>query len=89
MTTEQELIAAIQQAEEDRLKTKERIRKLQKDLVDSESDLIESNIRKDRLKEELRVHRSVTPRTVLSEREKEIEAFRAKYPELCQKNEEI
>lgn len=82
---EQELLNAIQKAEEDRKIFKRKITLLKQEINERESDLIEASIRKDRLIERLRVHKSTVPRYLPDEREKEIQAFKEVFPELSKK----
>ena len=85
--TEKELLKAITEAEADRAKFKSKISKLQKQVMELESDLIESTIRKDRLAEELTVFRSRDPIHVPDLRDLEIEAFRKTLPGCLKKIE--
>ena len=78
---EQELMQAIAQAEKDRQKNKKKISRLQKQVVDAESNLIEATLKKDRLVEELRRFRKSDPTYTPDARDIEIEKFRERFPE--------
>lgn len=84
---ENDLLNGIDNAERDRKHYKDTIRRLQKELADAESYLIEATIRRDRLKENLRVHRITTVKVVYTERERDIDSLRDKLPELMKKIE--
>lgn len=75
---EQEILAAIKETEVERQDARNQVDRLKKSLLDAESNLIAANLRLERLKEDLRVHRNTTPKHEMSAREKDIEAFRAK-----------
>lgn len=85
---EQDFLEAISQAEQDRVKFKGKISKLQKQILDYESDLIEVSIRKDKLLEELRRFRAADSTYVPDSRDKEIEAFRLVFPEYSKRIDE-
>lgn len=85
--TEQELIHAIAEAEQDRLRFKGKISQLQKQIMHQETDLIESIIRKDRLVEQLRQFRNNDPTHVPDLRDLEIAAFRKVLPACLKKIE--
>lgn len=53
-------------------------------VLDAESNVISAKLHWDRVKEELRVHRNTVPRHDPTPQDKEIEAFREKFPELCE-----
>jgi hypothetical protein len=57
-------------------------------VADTESRLIEAKIRKERLQESLRQMRAHTNTHQLTDREKEITAFKLRHPELCQMAED-
>lgn len=75
---EQEILAAIKETEVEKRDARNKVDNLKKSLLDAESDLIAANLRLERLKEELRVHRNTTVKHEPTQREKDIEAFRAK-----------
>jgi len=85
---EKDLLDGIKEADQDREKYKEQIRKLEKQITNTETKLIEATLQRDRLTEQLRVYRNSLVKVQLTERDQEIEDFRAKYPDLCSKNEE-
>jgi hypothetical protein len=76
----------IKQAEDDILAIKQKIALLKKQLSDIESDLITASLTKERAKEGLREYLNVSVSEELSARKLEIDEFRKKYPDLCQKN---
>jgi len=61
------------------------VRRLRAELVTEESLLIELNLEHERLTEQLRLFRENDPKYVPDERDLEIEEFRKKFPDLCQK----
>ena len=84
---EQELLEAIDQANEDRAKCKKQIALLKREIDNQESDLIEATLRKDRLIEKLGQFRDSDPTCIPSERDLEIKDFRERFPALCEKIE--
>lgn len=88
MKVAEELLHQIVQAERAIASTKKKISKLRETLVERESELIEETLLKERLQEKLRVHRNTTIDLPLTARDREIEAFRKKFPELCKVNED-
>lgn len=86
-TSNQKLQEQIAELEKTRLAIKKKITSLKKQSMDRETELIETTLRQERLVEELRVYQKTTVTVELNERDQEIEGFRSRYPELCQKEE--
>jgi hypothetical protein len=82
--TEQEYLDQIAQAEQDWYLAKRDLAEAKKVWVSAETQVIDCKIALDRIKEDLRVYRSITPTLNLELREQEIEKFRKNHPELCQ-----
>jgi hypothetical protein len=87
MPTIQELQQRIKSAEDDRQLAKIKIANLKSHLSERESELIEATIAKERAIEALDFHERTTVYVEVTEREVEIEGFRNRFPELCQKKE--
>jgi hypothetical protein len=75
---EQEILAAIKEADSQRKEALTRTERLKKDLLDAETDLIAANLLREKLKEELRVYYNTTVRYEETPRDREIAAFRDK-----------
>lgn len=84
-TKEQEILAAIKEVEVEQKNVRSLVERYKRALLDAESDLIAANLLKEKLVEDLRVHRITTVKVEKSHRDLEIEAFRAKLPELLKK----
>lgn len=61
--------------------------KIKKLLIDSETKLIGAKINKEKATEELRIFYATTYIPEFDQRDKEIQDFREKYPELCKKKD--
>lgn len=81
--TEQEILNSLKEAEVERKEAVGQLAFHKKAVTDAESNLIAANIKIQRIKEQLRVHRNTTVRHEVSSREKELIEFRRKYPDLC------
>lgn len=81
--TEDQLIKQLAEVEQAWQHAKKRLAAAKKLLTDSETQIIELSIEKDRLIEALRVHRNTTIIQPVSLRQLEIERFRKDYPEVC------
>jgi hypothetical protein len=82
--TEQEIIDKLAEAEKDWLESKRKLAEAKKRWTDAETSLINASIHRDRVREELRVHRNTVPRHELSRRDLEIEEFRQNNPEVVE-----
>jgi hypothetical protein len=82
--TEQELIDKLAEADKDWLDAKRKLADAKKRWTEAETQLVDASIHKDRVKEELRVHRATTPRHELTHRDLEIERFRLDNPEIVE-----
>lgn len=89
MKTADQLSRQITQTKQAILSIRKKIDAMRGKMVELESQLIEETLLKQKLEEELRVHQNTTIHIPLTDREREIEAFRKKYPELCKPKEEI
>ena len=85
MATEQEILQAIEDNNQLREKAKRQMETHKRALLDAESLLIECNITRDRLKEQLRVCKARTVSYAMTDREKDIEAFKSRQEELYKK----
>lgn len=84
MPTAEELLMQIDAAEHDRQLALKKIAVLKKQLMERESELIESSITKERAQEALQLLIASTPVVEYSERDSEIDDFRTRFSELCQ-----
>lgn len=84
METEQELLDKLREAEKEYAESKRKLAEAKKRWTDAETDLINSKLHMDRVKEELRVHRNTVPRHEPSRRDLEIEEFRKNNPEVVE-----
>lgn len=75
---EQEILAAIKDAEAEQKEARSQVDRLKKELLDAETCLIAATLHRERLAEDLRVYRNTTPRHEETLRDKEIADFRAK-----------
>jgi hypothetical protein len=85
--TEAELLAAIEQIDRVKAHLRDKISKLRLDLLERESDLIEAKIAGEKLAEELELLRFNDPVANADLRDTEIERFRDRFPELCDKKD--
>lgn len=85
MATEQEILKAIAEVELKQKDARNLITFHKKAAIDAESDLIEANLHRERLAEQLRRLRLSTVRHDLSKEDIELEEFRARLPELLKK----
>lgn len=81
--TEQEIINRLADAEREVVDAKKALAEAKRRWTDAETDLISAKIARDRIKEELRVHRKTTPRYEPSLRDLDIKRFQEDHPELC------
>lgn len=88
MSSQQELLVQLQQAEADRLLAKKKIAGLKIHLMEREFELINANIRIERAQEALEKIRNSDPTYIPDARDREIERFRDKFPELCEKSDD-
>ena len=87
--TEQEILAAIKEVEVEQKEARQAVAFHKKAAVDAETRLIAANLQFEKLKEQLRVYRIVTPRHEDTPRDAEIERFRTILPDLIKKLEEL
>jgi len=84
-TKDQELLEKIKEAELARNEAYQQMTFHKKAWVEAETRLISASILKDKLIEELRVFHATSVNEDTSQRDKEIEEFRLKLPELLEK----
>lgn len=84
MTTEQELMNGLAEAEKELHDAKRALAEAKKRWTDAETNVISAKLKKDRIKEELRVYRKTTPKYEPDQRDLDIERFREENPELCE-----
>ena len=82
--TEQELIDKLADADREVVDAKKALAEAKKRWTDAETDLISAKISRDRIKEQLRVHRNVTVKYDPDQRDLELERFRKDNPELVE-----
>jgi len=75
---EQEILAAIKDAETQQKEARNQVERLKRGLLDAETDLIAANLLRAKLVEDLRVLRNTMVRYEETPRDREIAAFRAK-----------
>ena len=85
MATEQEILAAIAEAEIDQKEARQKVAYHKMAAIEAESLLITANLKRERLAEELRVWHLRTVKFEVSKEEKDLEDFRARLPELLKK----
>ena len=83
--TEQEILDSIKEVALEQTNARMQIAFHKKAAVDAESDLINANLRSERLIEQLRVCRVTTVSYEKTEDQKIIDAFRLRLPELLKK----
>ncbi len=83
--TEQDILQRITEVEVDQKEARGLVAFHKKAAIDAETQLIAANLKYESLKEELRVYRNQHPKKELTYREKDIEEFRQKLPELMKK----
>ncbi len=84
MATEQELLDKLREAEKGYAESKRKLSETKKRWTDAETELVNSKLHMERVKEELRVHRNTTVRHEPSRRDQEIEEFRQNNPEVVE-----
>lgn len=87
--TEQEILAAIKEVEVEQKEARTLVAFHKKAAVDAETRLIAANLQSEKLKEQLRVYRVVTPRDEETPDDLEIKRFRALLPHYLEKLEEL
>lgn len=87
--TEQEILAAIKEVEVEQKEARQSVAFHKKAAVDAETRLIAANLQFEKLKEQLRVYRVITPRDEETPRDVEIERFRALLPHYLERLEEL
>lgn len=84
MPTEKELLGKLAEAEKELLDARRALGEARKRWTDAETDVISAKLNKERIKEELRVHRNTTPTYEPTPEELDLERFRRDNPELMQ-----
>lgn len=83
--TEQEILKAIEEAEQEQKAARLNVSSCKRAVMDAETRLIEANLHQEKLVEDLRVWRCTTVRYEPDARDHAIEDFRAKMPDLKKK----
>jgi hypothetical protein len=81
--TEQDILAQLVEAEREYQDAKRILAEAKKRWLHAETEVINTSLAKERILENLRVHRNTTPQPDTSLRTQEIKYFQEKYPELC------
>jgi hypothetical protein len=84
MPTEKELLSKLAEAEKELLDARRSLDEARKRWTDAETNVISAKLNKERIKEEIRVHRNTTPTNEPTSEELELERFRQDNPELMQ-----
>ena len=84
MPSEQELLSKLAEAEKELNDARNSLADAKKKWTAAETNVISAKIHRDRVKEELRVHRNTTPRFDPTPQDLDLERFRASYPELME-----
>ena len=84
MPTEKELLGKLAEAEKELDDARRALTDARKRWTDAETDVISAKLNKERIKEEIRVHRNTTPSYEPTSEELELERFRRDNPELMQ-----
>lgn len=84
MASENELLDKLAEAEKELHEARSRLAEAKKRWTDAETGVISAKLNRDRVKEELRVHRNTTPKYEPDGRDLDIERFRAANPELME-----
>lgn len=83
-TSEKDILLRLDEAEKEMQSAQRGLAEAKKRWTEAETKLINIKINRDRIKEELRVHRATTPKYEPSKRDEDIEAFKIKHPELVE-----
>lgn len=82
--TEEQLILQLSEAERDYAEAKRLLATAKKLWTEAETKMINGKLHKERVQEAIRVFHATTYKKEHGSREKEIKAFREKYPDLCE-----
>jgi hypothetical protein len=85
--TEEEVLRQLADATREYQIAQQKMTSLKKKLMHAETELIHAKINKERAAEAKRIFYNTTHPPELDARDKEIKAFKDKYPELCKKEE--
>lgn len=84
MPSENELLSKLAEAEKDLYEARNALSDAKKKWTAAETKVISAQLNRDRVKEELRVHRNTTPRYEPDARDLDLERFRVENPELME-----
>lgn len=84
MPTENELLSKLAEAEKELYEARNALSEAKKKWTAAETNVISAKLNRDRVKEELRIHRNTTPRYEPDARELDLERFREEHPELME-----
>lgn len=84
MPTENELLSKLAEAEKSLYEARNSLAEAKRKWTTAETEVISAKLNRDRVKEELRVHRNTTPNYEPTSEELELERFRQDNPELMQ-----
>lgn len=82
--TEKDILLKLDEAEKEFQLAQRSLSEAKKRWTEAETKLINAKIYRDRIKEELRVHRATTPKYEPNKRDDDIEQFRKNHPELVE-----
>lgn len=84
MASENELLGKLAEAEKELHEARSKLAEAKKRWTDAETNVISAKLNRDRVKEELRVHRNTVPKYEPDSRDLDIERFRVENPELME-----
>lgn len=84
MSSEQELLSKLAEAEKELNDARNSLADAKRKWTAAETNVISAKIHRDRVKEELRVHRNTTPRFDPTPQDLDLERFRSSHPELME-----
>lgn len=84
MPTENELLSKLAEAEKLLHEARNALAEAKRKWTTAETNVISAKLNRDRVKEELRVHRNTTPKYEPDSRDLDIERFRKENPELME-----
>ena len=84
MPSEQELLSKLAEAEKELNDARNFLADAKKKWTAAETNVISAKLHRDRVKEELRVHRNTTPKYEPSPEDLDLERFRTSHPELME-----
>jgi hypothetical protein len=84
MPSEQELLSSLAEAEKELNDARNSLAEAKRKWTAAETNVISAKLHRDRVKEELRVHRNTVPKYDPSPEDLELERFRTSHPELME-----